>query len=62
MGRFGELDAAALAAAARVNLRLYDDNTATEPLGNGCGFGSVENDFAARNRDAEADAVRCLAS
>src|ERR1044071_674665 len=54
MGRFGELDAAALAAAARVNLRLYDDDTRAEPFGDGCRFGSVENDFAARNRDAEA--------
>ena len=35
----GELDAAALAAAARVNLRFDDDGAAAEPLGHALRFG-----------------------
>ena len=53
VGRFRELDAAAFAAAAGVNLRLDDDNAAAEPLGD-CGrFSGVEGDFAARNGNSE---------
>ena len=53
--RPGDLDAAALAAAAGVNLRL-DDATcvAAEPAGDLGGFGRRERHLAARHGDAEA--------
>ena len=38
VGRFRQLDAAALAAAAGMDLRLHDDDAAAEPLGDGLGF------------------------
>ena len=52
VGRLGELDAAALAAAAGVNLRLDDDDGAAEAPGDLAGFGGVEGDFAARHGHA----------
>ena len=48
VGRSGELDAAALAAAAGVDLRLDDDDRAAESARNLARFGGVEGDFAAR--------------
>ena len=53
VGRLGQLDAAALAAAAGMDLRLDDDDAAAEPLGDGLGIMSGEGDFAARNGHAE---------
>ena len=52
VGRLRELDAAALAAAAGVNLRLDDDDGAAEAPGDVAGFGGVEGDFAARHGHA----------
>ena len=52
VGRLGELDAAALAAAAGVDLRLDDDGAAAEALGDLRGLGGVERDLAARHGDA----------
>ena len=49
-----ELDAAALAAAAGVNLRLDDDDAAAEAAGDVAGFAGVERDFAARHGHAVA--------
>ncbi len=54
VGRLGELDAAALAAAAGVNLRLDDDDAAAEAPRDLAGFGGVERDLAARHRHAVA--------
>ena len=53
VGRFRQLDAAALAAAARMDLRLHDDDAGAEPLGDGRGIMSGGGDFAARNGHAE---------
>ena len=50
VGRLGELDAAALSAAAGVNLRLDDDDMSAETTGDLARFGSVERDFTARHR------------
>ena len=47
-----QLDAAALAAAAGVNLRLDDDDLAAEAAGDLARFGGVERDFAARHGHA----------
>ena len=56
-----QLDAAALAAAARMNLRLDDDHRAAEALGDLAGFGGVGRDFAARHGHAVARQNRfCL--
>ena len=53
LGRaLGDLDAAALAAAAGVNLRLDDDGAAAEPLGDGARVIGGERDLAARHRHA----------
>ena len=54
VGRLGELDAAALAAAAGVDLRLDDDDAAAEPRGDLAGLGGVERDLAARHGHAVA--------
>ena len=54
VGRLGELDAAALAAAAGVDLRLDDDDAAAEAAGDVAGFGGVERDLAARHGHAVA--------
>ena len=51
-GDLRQLDAAALAAAAGVDLRLDDDDAAAEAAGDLAGFGGVEGDFAARHRHA----------
>ena len=54
--RFGrvldDLDAAALPAAARVNLRLDDDGAAAEAIGDGPRFVGGERDLAARHGHA----------
>ena len=47
-----DLDAAALAAAAGVDLGLDDDRSATEPDGGGLRLGGVEHDFALRDGHA----------
>ena len=52
--RFGNLDAAALTAAAGVNLRLDDGDSAAEPLGGVNGFGWCERNLAARHGNTEA--------
>src|ERR1019366_3650116 len=52
--RAGELDAAALAAATRVDLLLDDDNRAAKTAGNLASFGGGEGDFALGNRHAVA--------
>ena len=52
VGRFRELDAAAFAAAAGMNLRLDDDDRAAETARDRAGFGRVERDFAARHGHA----------
>ena len=54
LGRLGELDAAGLAAAAGVNLRLDDRNGAAEPVGDVVGFFGCERHFPAGNRHAVA--------
>ena len=48
----GELDAAALAPAAGMNLRLDDDRAAAEPAGDLAGFVRRERDFTARHGHA----------
>ena len=48
----GELDAAALPAAARMNLRLDDDGAATEPARDLAGLVRRERDFTARHGHA----------
>ena len=50
----GDLDAAALAAAAGMDLRLDDGNVAAEPPGDLAGFGWRERHFAARHGNPEA--------
>ena len=50
VGRPGELDAAALSAAAGVDLRLDDHDVSAEAPGDFTGFGSVEGNFTARDR------------
>ena len=45
-GRLGELDATALAAPARVDLRLDDDNVAAQSAGDRAGLGGREGDLA----------------
>ena len=50
--RLGELDAAGLAAAAGMNLRLDDGDRAAEPLGDVVNFFRGERHFPARNRHA----------
>ena len=52
VGALDDLDAAALAAAAGVNLRLDDDRSAAEALGGCPRLGGVEHDFALRHRYA----------
>src|SRR5688572_29537917 len=52
--RFGNLHAAALAAATSVNLCLYDGTATTEPLRRIDRFGRGERNFAARDGNAEA--------
>ena len=54
VGRLGDLDAAALAAAAGVDLRLDDGDVAAEPLGGVDRFGRRERHLAARHGNAEA--------
>ncbi len=54
VGRPGDLDAAALAAAAGVNLRLDDVHAAAEALGGINGFGRCERNLAARDGNTEA--------
>ena len=54
VGRPGELDAAALAAAAGVNLRLDDGHVAAEAPGGVDRFGRRERHLAARDGNAEA--------
>ena len=54
VGRPGDLDAAALAAAAGVNLRLDDGHAAAEALGGVDRFGRCERNLAARDGNAEA--------
>ena len=49
-GALHDLDAAALAAAAGMNLRLDDDDAAAEPLGNRARFVGGERDLAAGHR------------
>ena len=49
-GILGDLDAAALAASAGVNLRFHDD-AAAELLGRRFGLFDGERDFAARHRN-----------
>ena len=51
-GRLGELDAAGLAAAAGMNLRLDDRNGSAEPLGDVVNFFGRERHFPAGNRHA----------
>jgi hypothetical protein len=51
--RAGELDPAALATAARVNLRLDDPDRAAEPLRGLAGFEDAERRIPARHRHAE---------
>ena len=53
VGRLRQLDAAALAAAAGMNLRLDDDDVAAEAAGDLAGFGGRERHFAARHGHAE---------
>ena len=50
----GQLDAAALSAAARVDLRLDDHDAAAQTAGDVAGFGGVERDLAARHGHAVA--------
>src|SRR6185436_6799628 len=50
--RLGDLDAAALSAAARVDLRFYDDDGGAETAGNLARLDRVEGDLAARHRHA----------
>ena len=50
--RLGELHAAALAAAARVNLRLDDDRAATKAAGDLAGFDRRERHLASRHGHA----------
>ena len=59
VGRLGELDAAALAAAAGVNLRLDDDRAAAEPLGDRRAASAALNATspAARARRARQDGL-----
>jgi hypothetical protein len=52
VGRLGELDAAALAAAARMDLRLHDDDAATEAAGDLAGFRGGKRHFTARHGHA----------
>ena len=52
LGGLRELDAAALAAAAGMNLGLDDDDLPSEPACDVPGFGGAERDFTARHRDA----------
>jgi hypothetical protein len=52
VGRLGQLDAAALAAAAGVDLRLDDHDRAAETPCNFGGLGRREGHFAARHGDA----------
>ena len=47
-----DLDAAAFASAARMNLRLDDHRSATEPDGGGLRIGGGEDDFAERDGHA----------
>ena len=54
IGRFRELDAAALPAPAGMNLRLDDGDAAAKTPGNLAGFLRRERDFAARNGHTEA--------
>ena len=54
VGVLRELDAAALAAAAGVDLRLDDDDAAAEPARDLAGLGGGERDFAARHGHAVA--------
>ena len=54
VGRFRELDAAALAAPAGMNLRLDDSDAAAKTPGNLAGFLRRERYFAARNGHTEA--------
>ena len=54
VGRSGELDAAALAAASGVNLRLHDDHAAAETLGDLARVGGGGRHFPARDRNAVA--------
>ncbi len=54
VGRPGDLDAATLAAAAGVNLRLDDGHAAAEALGGVNRFGRGERNLAARDGNAEA--------
>ena len=49
----GELDAAGLAAAARVDLRLDDDRVAVQPLGHRHGVVDGADRLAGRDRDVE---------
>ena len=53
-GDLRELDAAALAAAAGVNLRLDDDDVAAEPPGDLADFVGRERHLAARHGNTEA--------
>ena len=46
----GELDAAALASAAGMNLRFHDDGAAAEPLGHALRLGRVHHRLARRHR------------
>jgi hypothetical protein len=49
VGRLRELDAAAFAAAAGMDLRLHDDDAAAETTRDLAGFGGVERNLAARH-------------
>src|SRR5262245_32547915 len=53
VGRFRKLDAAALAAAACVNLRLDHDHAAAQPLSDGGRFSGIDDYFAARDGNTE---------
>ena len=52
--RLGDLDPPALAAAARMNLRLDDTESAAELFGDLTGFGRSGGHFPARHRNAKA--------
>ena len=54
VGRLGELDAAALAAPAGVNLRLDDDDARSQAVGDVSRLGDVEGDFPAGHGHAVA--------